>query len=78
VGLAKAGHEPERVHTEAACTVEKVGEGFTITTMKLRTRVRAAGLDDARLQELAQQTKEGCPVSRALAGVTIEVEASLD
>src|SRR5688500_7304486 len=33
--LDKAGSPPERVATDAACTVEKVGDGFTITTMKL-------------------------------------------
>ena len=76
--LENAGAAPERVQTEAACTVEKVGEGFSITTMKLSTRVRAPGIDESRFQEVADAAKEGCPVSRALAGVQIELDATLE
>lgn len=76
--LEGAGHAPDRVRTEAACTVEKVGDGFTITTMKLTTRASVPGLDDARFQEIARGAKEGCPVSRALAGVKIELDATLE
>lgn len=76
--LENAGASPERVRTEAACTVEKVGEGFSITTMKLSTRVKAPGVDESRFQELANAAKAGCPVSRALAGVQIELDATLE
>lgn len=77
-GLEKAGHAPTRVETRAACTVEKVGDGFGITTMKLRTRAVVPGIDDAQFQEIANGTKSGCPVSKALAGVNITLEASLE
>lgn len=77
-GLQKAGFSPERVHTQAACSIEKQGEGFTITTMRLRTRVRVPGIDAAKFQEIANGTKSGCPVSRALAGVDIQLEAELE
>ncbi|HEX2189159.1 MAG TPA: OsmC family peroxiredoxin [Longimicrobiaceae bacterium] len=80
-GLERNGTPPERVHTEAACTVEKQGEGFAITGMRLRVRARVPGVDDATFQQLARDTKDaqkGCPVSRALAGVPIEVEATLE
>lgn len=76
--LERAGHPPERVTTDAACTVERVGEGFQITTMKLTTRGRAPGIDPEKFQELANAAKEGCPVSRALAGVQIELDATLE
>lgn len=76
--LEKAGGTPESVHTEAACTVEKVGQGFKITTIELRTRVRASGLDEAAFQEAAQGAKAGCPVSQALAGVDIKLDATLE
>ena len=75
--LEGAGHTPERVQTDAACTVEKVGEGFTVTTMKLTTRASVPGIDAAKFQEIARAAKEGCPVSRALAGVKIELDAAL-
>ncbi|HYD52625.1 MAG TPA: OsmC family peroxiredoxin [Gemmatimonadaceae bacterium] len=76
--LEKAGHPPQRVATTARCTVEKVGEGFKITTMKLATRASVPNLDDAKFQEVAAAAKQGCPVSQALAGVDISLEAVLE
>src|SRR5262252_6842724 len=58
-GLEKNGTPPEKVETQAACTIEKVGEGFKITTMKLDVRAKVKGLDDAKFQEIALKTKEG-------------------
>ena len=75
--LEKNGNKDTRVKSEAKCTVEKVGDGFTITSIVLDVRVIAPGLDDAKLQQLAEDTKKGCPVSRALAGTKIEVKATL-
>ncbi|HEV2146037.1 MAG TPA: OsmC family peroxiredoxin [Longimicrobiaceae bacterium] len=80
-GLEKNGTPPERVRTEAACTVEKQGEGFTITGIRLKVRARVPGVDAETFQKLARDTKDaqnGCPVSRALAGVRIEVDAELE
>ncbi|HYH78493.1 MAG TPA: OsmC family peroxiredoxin [Longimicrobium sp.] len=77
-GLEKAGHSPTRVETKAACTVEKVEGGFGITTMKLNVRAVVPGIDDAKFQEIAAGTKVGCPVSKALAGVDIQMEAILE
>jgi lipoyl-dependent peroxiredoxin len=76
--LEKAGHSPQHVSTDAACSVEREGEGFTITTMRLKTRASVPGIDQERFQEIARGAKEGCPVSRALAGVTIELDAQLE
>ena len=77
VALEKNGNKDTRVKADAKCTVEKVGDGFTITSIVLDVRVIAPGLDNAKLQQLAEETKKGCPVSRALAGTKIEVKASL-
>jgi osmotically inducible protein OsmC len=76
--LERNGTAPTRVHTDAACTVEKVGDGWSITTMRLRVRVAAQGVDNDKFQSLVEDTKKGCPVSRALTGVNITVEASLE
>jgi osmotically inducible protein OsmC len=76
--LEKAGTPGERVQTEAACTVEKVGNGFEITSIKLTTRARVPGIDDAKFQELANGAKAGCPVSKALSAVRIELDATLE
>ncbi|MDQ6717740.1 MAG: OsmC family protein, partial [Gemmatimonadota bacterium] len=65
--------------TSAACTVEPVPGGFGITTMKLEVVANVPGLDDAKFQEIAAATKEGCPVSKALKGnVNIELKATLN
>jgi osmotically inducible protein OsmC len=77
-GLEKEGFTPTSVETHAACTVEKVGEGFKITTMKLTVKVVVPGIEDAKFQAIAEATKEGCPVSTALKGnVKIELDATV-
>jgi lipoyl-dependent peroxiredoxin len=77
-GLGRAGHEPESVETEATVQLDKVGDGFGITHIVLRTRARVAGIDADELQRQAQAAKDGCPVSQALAGVeSIDLEAEL-
>lgn len=76
--LEGAGTPAERVQTDAACTVERVEGGFKITTMKLRVRARVPGIAAEAFQKAAQDTKANCPVSKALAGVQIEVEATLE
>jgi osmotically inducible protein OsmC len=79
LALENEGSAPERVHTDAACSIEKVGDGFKITRMKLTVRARVPGMDEETFQRLAEATKEGCPVSGALIGnVDIELDASLE
>ena len=75
VALEQNGTPSTKVETDAACTVDKVGDGFKITTMKLTVRATVAGLDNDAFQKIASATKEGCPVSKAIAG---NVELSLD
>jgi osmotically inducible protein OsmC len=67
--LAQAGHTPERVHTTAKVHFERDDKGPLIKQIDLVTEVRAPGLDQAKLQEIGNQAKAGCPVSRALAAV---------
>lgn len=72
------GTPPTRVETNAVCTVEKVGAGFSITTMKLTTRATVPGVDDAKFQELAKAAIEGCPVSRVFKGnMEVVLDAAL-
>jgi osmotically inducible protein OsmC len=67
--LAQAGHTPEHVHTTAKVHFERDDKGPLIKQIDLVTEVRAPGLDQAKLEELGNQAKAGCPVSRALAAV---------
>jgi len=78
VGLERAGHAPKRVEASAACTIDKVGEAFKITTMKLTVRASVPGMAADAFQKIAQATKDGCPVSGALKGnVQIDLDAAL-
>jgi len=77
VALEQAGAQPESVSTGAEVTLDKDGAGFSITGIKLTTEVKAGGIDAAKFEEIAQATKKGCPVSKALAGTTITLEAKL-
>jgi osmotically inducible protein OsmC len=78
-GLEGAGTPASRVEASAACTIEKVPEGFKITTMRLTVRATVPGATAESFQKIAQATKDGCPVSAALKGnVTIELDAALN
>jgi osmotically inducible protein OsmC len=78
VALERAGTPVTRVETEAACSIEKVGDKFQITTMRLRIRGAVPGIDQATFQKAAETTKDSCPVSLALKGnVQIGLEAEL-
>ncbi|MDQ3138150.1 MAG: OsmC family protein [Gemmatimonadota bacterium] len=78
-GALEAAKTPAtRISTKAACTIEKVGDGFRITKMKLEVRGEVPGLDEAGFRAAAEQAKDGCPVSQALKGnVPMELDARL-
>jgi osmotically inducible protein OsmC len=77
VALEKQGLQPKSVRTSADVKLEQQGGGFTITGIALRTEVSAAGIDAAKLKTIAEETKKGCPVGKALTGTTITLEAML-
>jgi osmotically inducible protein OsmC len=77
--LGDAGHEPDSIETDAAVHIDPAeGGGFEISRIELSTRARVPGLDDDEFQRVAAQAKEGCPVSKALTGADISLEASLE
>jgi osmotically inducible protein OsmC len=78
LGLEQAGAKPRSIRTTADVKVEKVGAGFTITSIALATEVEAEGIDEAKFKSVAEETKRTCPVARALAGVpTVTLSAKL-
>jgi len=78
-GLERGGHPATRVETKAACTIEKVGDAFRITKMRLVVRAKVPGLDQAGFAKAAEDVKNGCPVSNALKGnVAFELDAKLE
>jgi lipoyl-dependent peroxiredoxin len=75
--LSRAGLTPTRIHTVAKVTLEKVGEAFAITRIDLETEAAIPGIDDGAFQKHALDAKQNCPVSKALAGTAIHLNAKL-
>ena len=77
-GLAKAGHPPTRIETDAVATLDQAEGGFRITSMRLSVRGEVDGIDEDAFRAAAEEAKEGCPVSNALAdSIEIKLEATL-
>jgi len=62
--LGEAKLTAEQMETKADVTLEKVGDGFSITSVHLTLNAKVPGADNAKLQELAGMAKAGCPVSK--------------
>ena len=77
VSLETAGLKPQSVKTSAAVRLDRDGGGFSITGIDLTTEASVPGVDAARFQQIAEETKKGCPVSKALAGTKIALNAKL-
>lgn len=78
-GLEKNGTPATRISTKASCTVDKVGDGFKITRMRLEVRGKVPGVDQSGFAQAAEAAKKGCPVSGALQGnVEFDLDAKLE
>jgi lipoyl-dependent peroxiredoxin len=75
--LAKEGFKVNSITTNASVYIEKGESGFTITKIELDTVGDVEGIDAAAFTKHAEQTKTGCPVSRALTGPMIILNAKL-
>jgi osmotically inducible protein OsmC len=75
--LFRASITPTRVHTGAKVKLEKVGEAFAITRIELETEADIPGIDGTTFQKLALDAKQNCPVSKALSGTEIHLNAKL-
>ena len=68
---------PTEIRTSAAVHLEPGAGGFSIPKIELTTRARVPGIDPARFAQLAAEAKQNCPLSKALAGVEISLDAAL-
>ena len=75
--IGKAGGTTESLEVSADVTLGQKDGAPTITTIKLTVRGEVGGLDAAGFEQAAQAAKVGCPVSKALAGVDISLDAEL-
>lgn len=74
--LGQAGFTAERIATRAEVTLDKDGEGFSITAIALTLEAQIPGINEEQFQQIANQAKEGCPVSKVL-NAQISLTASL-
>lgn len=76
-GLTKAGYTPKRIATTAKVHLENVGGGFKIVSIELETEAEIPGIEEQAFQAEAETAKKNCPVSQALAGTEIKLQAKL-
>ncbi len=77
--IAQAGGTPQALDVQADVSLgpDPAG-GFRLTGIKLTVRGEVGGLDDAQFAKAADDAKAGCPVSKALTGVDITLDAALE
>lgn len=75
--LSKAGSEPESIDTDADVTFEVTDDGPAITGIKLTTHASVPGITEDEFQKYADGAKDSCPVSKALSGTKIRLDATL-
>lgn len=75
--LGEEGLVAENLKTTAAVTLDKVGDGFTITAVHLELVAKIPGADQSKFDAAVKRAKEGCPVSKVL-NATITLNAKLE
>ena len=78
--IAQAGGTPQALEVKADVSLgpDEDNGGFKLTGIVLTVRGEVDGLDAAGFEKAAQEAKAGCPVSKALAGVDISLDAALE
>ena len=74
--LTEAGLKAEHLATTAEVSLDKDGDGYSITAVRLILDGKVPGIDQARFEQLAGEAKNGCPVSK-LFRADITMEATL-
>ena len=78
--VAQAGGTPQSLEVTADVSLgpDQADGGFRLTGIRLTVRGEVDGLDAAGFERAAQEAKAGCPVSKALTGVDITLDAALE
>ena len=76
--LASGGHDPKSVETKSEVTLTMKESGPEITNIKLISSAHVPGIEKDTFMEIANGAKENCPVSKVLAGATIELDITLN
>ena len=73
--LAEAGHPAERLEAKGTVTLEQEGEGFAVKSSNIVLDAKVPGMSEDQFNELANQAKATCPISKMLS-VPIELETT--
>jgi len=76
--IGEAGGTPQSLDVRADVSLGPDTVGFKLTGIRLTVRAEVDGLDAAQFARAAQAAKESCPVSKALTGVDITLDAALE
>ena len=76
-GLSQAGNPPERLEVSAKVTLDQRDGAPTVTSSELTVSGRVPGLDQDGFARAASDAGQNCPISRALGGVEVTVNATL-
>lgn len=66
LALQEAGFTAESLQTTAEITLDKDGDGYSVTASYLTTKARIPNIEDGQFQKIAEQTKKECPISKLL------------
>lgn len=75
--LGKAGITADKIETKATVTLDKVGDGFSITASHLDVAITAPGSDQAAIQAAAESAEKNCPISKVL-NATVTMSATIN
>ena len=75
--LAENGTPADRLDAKSVVTIEQIESGFEIKSSALTLDAKVPGIDDTKFHELANQAKDGCPVSKALGAINVTLDAKL-
>ena len=76
-GLAEAGYTPRRIETVGRVQLSKTNGGFEIPQARLEAEADVPVIESDEFQQLAQEAKENCPVSKLFANAKITLDATL-
>ena len=66
LALTEAGFTADGITTKATVSLDEVDDGFEVSHIALEVTARIADISEEKFNELCQQTKQGCPISKLM------------
>jgi lipoyl-dependent peroxiredoxin len=75
--LEKEGHKPNSINADAKVHFGKDDAGFAISKIELAVTADVDGIEEAKFAQISEEVKKTCPISKALGGTNIVLDARL-